>query len=129
MNEKSFILGQCLAWFFFRLSEKKEFQIFIDKEEEDLIIHTFLTGKEPPIHRQKRIPRIVKDYSQIADLFQPKKKKKDKKLEDFFDSEFIKALTHALNLNILTASRDGLKIRLGDFEITDLDGFVPEKNI
>lgn len=127
MNEKNLILGQCLAWFFFRLSEKKGLNIFLDKEGEDLVVHTFLVGQEPPIHRQKRIHGIVKDYSQIADLFEPRKKKSE--LKEIFDSEFINALTYGLGLKVLTASKDGLKIRLNDFEITDLDGFLPDKSV
>lgn len=127
MNKENFILAQCFAWFFLRLSENKDLKIFLDKEGEDLVIHTFLVGHEPPIHRQKKIPQIIKDYSQMADLFAPRKSKT--KLKEIFDSEFINALTYGLDLEVLTASKDGLKVKLNDFEITDLDGFLPDKNI
>jgi len=127
MNEKNFIFTQCLAWFFFRLSEKKDLNIFLDKEGEDLVIHTFLVGQEPPIHREKRIGQVVKDYSQMAELFTSRKNKS--KLKEIFDSAFINALTYGLGLRVLTASKDGLKVKLDGFEITDLDGFLPDKNV
>jgi len=99
--------------------------IFLDKEGDDLVVHVFLIGKEPPIHCAKKIPGIAKDYGQVADMINSRSRKVGEEL----DHEFINALTYGMGIRVLTFLKDGLKIKMGSEEITDLDGFIPDRNV
>jgi len=119
-----------LAWFFFRLNQK-DLNIFLDIEGQDLAVHLFMVGEEPPIHRKKLIRGFFKGYDQAAEFLRQRiSSRRSRITKEAFDAELINAITYGLGFTVLTFEKDGLKIKTQDGkDLTDMDGYIPEKQV
>lgn len=116
-----------LRWIIFGAANNKKVHLFVDAEDNDLVIHAFLVNQRPPIHRKLIIPGAFGGFDEAAEFvgIANSSKKRDQ-MQNLADRHLVQGL-------LLQTGYDG-KVAYGaqlcdasDNVLTDLDAFLPSK--